>query len=359
MAAETQQELAAKAQDPGESYDLEDDEPTAVQGNLPPVTGEPSGEEGDGATADPEVTDDGDTGDAPPKGDEPDAVVDANADLIAQAQELGYSEPVAKALADAGQLDPFLADIESSALATGRAAIAAQDAEATPAPAPDPETPAPAPTPEPVTPDAPAVTPFELTFPEDSLLDEGVREQLQGMTKHYADQIATLTAQVQEVSGLKTQFDEMQAEATKRQAAVYVQEWDEFFAGLPAQYHTAFGTQACDDLAPDSPEAKQRVKYADTRRAVALGLESLGRPVSQKLVDAIALRDMFPTVAQATDSEDVDTRVRDRDGRYAARPTRRRARQETGDAAAVANIQAKKEQFGGDVDADDDAELLD
>lgn len=304
-----------------------------------------------------EFADDGSDDDATPsaKASAPAGDDGFSAELLASAEQYGFTADEAKAFGSPDHLQRAMTALDRKAAAwareeqkkTGQAADAGKTADQTPAsPAPASGSAAPAtPAAKPATP--PAQTPAAAANPaaaadasldkfklelDPNEYDEGTISVLNGLNDHYDGLVRSLRG---ELDSLKSQLGMVSGRMQADEGARFVEQMDSFFDGLGDEFKETFGKGKLDDFRPDAQELANRQKLVEEMNALALADEKVGRKRSStsdlaKRALNVLHADKLETIAR----KKVTDQVQKRNGQAISRPTGRTDKVRSPDAAA-------------------------
>jgi hypothetical protein len=239
---------------------------------------------------------------------------------LSAARQAGLPEPVARAFGSQEQLAAYLQ---------------AKQAPAEPVAEPEPLT----------------LEPYKLDLGGLDDYDDKLVAQLDGMNKHYAEQVAQLTTSVNAMQPMRQQVQQSAAALENAARAAELQAFD---AAVDALGHKElFGEGSGKNLAADSTERANRVAVWQEYKRMQ-GSYNGNPPAYDKLI-AKAFRSEFGDQVATLERSKIEQAVKQRSSQMIARPSGRTGKALAGDEKTIAAINAIwQERGGGPEDMDEE-----
>jgi hypothetical protein len=154
-----------------------------------------------------------------------------------------------------------------------------------------------------------------------------LREDIEGMNQHYQNMVQTQAshlANMQQQMAAQMQF--MQHQEQQRVAEIQMREYQEFdsmISELGENYAEVLGRGSTADMPQGSPQLQNRQRLWHARRLIRDNHSREGRQIPNKAAFDNALRLVFQDQERQRDREHWQGQLRDQQGRWTSRPTRR------------------------------------
>ena len=181
--------------------------------------------------------------------------------------------------------------------------------------------------------------------PSDSVsfddIPEEMREHFEKLNSHYQNRIQALEDQL----GNYNEYVDLQAEKAVKS------DFDGFVSDLGPDFESFLGTGSTDKLDGDSKELERRVSILEEMNVLASGYEASGRAVPEDAdLFKKAMNSLYGEEIRELQQSSREERVAQRRGKFVSRPTQKRGKPMSPEAAAVANVRKYMEEAGIGID---------
>lgn len=170
----------------------------------------------------------------------------------------------------------------------------------------------------------------------DDLPDE-MREHFEKLNSHYQNRIQSLEDQL----GNYNQFVDLQSEKAVKS------EFDGYVSDLGPDFESLLGSGSTDNLDGDSQELERRVSILEEMNILASGYEAADRAVPEDAdLFKKAMNSLYGEQIRGLQTSSREERIAQRRGNFVSRPTQKRGKPMSPEAAAVANVRKYMEESG-------------
>ena len=181
----------------------------------------------------------------------------------------------------------------------------------------------------------------ETEEPSDSVsfddLPDEMREHFEKLNSHYQNRIQSLEDQL----GNYNQFVDLQSEKAVKS------EFDGYVSDLGPDFESLLGSGSTDNLDGDSQELERRVSILEEMNILASGYEAADRAVPEDAdLFKKAMNSLYGEQIRGLQTSSREERIAQRRGNFVSRPTQKRGKPMSPEAAAVANVRKYMEESG-------------
>ena len=181
----------------------------------------------------------------------------------------------------------------------------------------------------------------ETEEPSDSVsfddLPDEMREHFEKLNSHYQNRIQSLEDQL----GNYNEFVDLQSEKAVKS------EFDGYVSDLGPDFESLLGSGSTDNLDGDSQELERRVSILEEMNILASGYEAADRAVPEDAdLFKKAMNSLYGDQIRGLQTSSREERIAQRRGNFVSRPTQKRGKPMSPEAAAVANVRKYMEESG-------------